>query len=79
MGFGIHKYLRASMDNPDNQYFPFSTLTGQSSDVPDEEEEKEDVKKELSTKLVVQCANVSQLSLLYSELQDRGFICELKE
>ena len=41
MGFGIHKYLRASMDNPDNQYFTFSTLTGQSSDVPDEEEEKE--------------------------------------
>ena len=29
------------MDNPDNQYFPFSTLTGQSSDAPDEEEEKE--------------------------------------
>lgn len=29
------------MDNPDNQDFPFSTLTGQSSDVPDEEEEKE--------------------------------------
>nr|UWI02384.1 MAG: ParB-like nuclease domain [Bacteriophage sp.] len=46
---------------------------------PEEEEEKEDVKKELSTKLVVQCTNVSQLSLLYSELQDRGFICELKE
>ena len=46
---------------------------------PEEEEEKEDVKKELSTKLVVQCPNVSQLSLLYSELQDRGFICELKE
>lgn len=41
MGFGIRKYLRAIMDNPDNQYFPFSTLTGQSSDVPDEEEEKE--------------------------------------
>lgn len=41
MGFGIRKYLRASMDNPDNQDFPFSTLTGQSSDVPDEEEEKE--------------------------------------
>lgn len=30
------------MDNPDNQYFPFSTLTGQSSDVPDEEEEEEE-------------------------------------
>lgn len=29
------------MDNTDNQYFSFSTLTGQSSDVPDEEEEKE--------------------------------------
>lgn len=41
MGFGIRKYLRAIMDNPDNQYFPFSTLTGQSSDVSDEEEEKE--------------------------------------
>lgn len=30
------------MDNPDNQYFPFSTLTGQSSDVPDEEEEEKE-------------------------------------
>lgn len=30
------------MDNPDNQYFSFSTLTGQSSDVPDEEEEEEE-------------------------------------
>ena len=29
------------MDNPDNQDFPFSTPTGQSSDVPDEEEEEE--------------------------------------
>lgn len=29
------------MDNPDNQDFPFSTLTGQIPDVPDEEEEKE--------------------------------------
>ena len=41
MGFGVHKYLRANMDNPDNQDFPFSTPTGQSSDVPDEEEEEE--------------------------------------
>ena len=41
MGFGVHKYLRANMDNPDNQDFPFSTLTGQFPDVPDEEEEKE--------------------------------------
>ena len=29
------------MDNPDNQDFTFSTLTGQSLDVSDEEEEKE--------------------------------------
>lgn len=29
------------MDNPDNQDFPFSTLTGQFPDVPDEEEEEE--------------------------------------
>lgn len=33
------------MDNPDNQYFPFSTLTGQSSGVPDEEEEEEEEKE----------------------------------
>lgn len=33
------------MGNPDNQYFPFSTLTGQSSDVPDEEEEEEEEKE----------------------------------
>lgn len=41
MGFGVHKYLRANMDNPDNQDFTFSTLIGQSPDVSDEEEEKE--------------------------------------
>ena len=41
MGFGVYKYLRANMDNPDNQDFVFSTLTGQSPDVSDEEEEKE--------------------------------------
>ena len=29
------------MDNPDNQDFPFCTLTGQSSDNSNEEEEKE--------------------------------------
>lgn len=29
------------MDNPDNQDFTFSTLTGQSPDVSDEEEERE--------------------------------------
>ena len=29
------------MDNQDNQDFPFSTLTGQFSNVPDEEKEKE--------------------------------------
>ena len=29
------------MDNPDNQDFPFSTLTGQSPDNYNEEEEKE--------------------------------------
>ena len=45
MGFGIREYLRANMDNPDNQYFPFSALTGQSSDVPDEEEEEEEEKE----------------------------------
>ena len=44
-----------------------------------EEEQQEDGKKEISTKLIVECGDVSKLSLLFSELQDRGFKCELKE
>ena len=44
-----------------------------------EEEQPEDGKKEISTKLIVECGDVSKLSLLFSELQDRGFRCELKE
>lgn len=44
-----------------------------------EEEQQEDSKKEISTKLIVECGDVSKLSLLFSELQDRGFKCELKE
>ena len=38
-----------------------------------EEEQQEDGKKEISTKLIVECGDVSKLSLLFSELQDRGF------
>ena len=44
-----------------------------------EEEQPEDGKKEISTKLIVECGDVSKLSLLFSELQDRGFKCELEE
>lgn len=44
-----------------------------------DEETPDDVKKEISTKLIVECGDVSRLSLLFSELQDRGFKCELKE
>ena len=44
-----------------------------------EEEQQEDGKKEISTKLIVECGDVSKLSLLFSEIQDRGFKCELKE
>lgn len=36
-------------------------------------------KKEISTRLIVECKDVSKLSMLYSELQDRGFEVELKE
>lgn len=46
---------------------------------PEEEEQPEEDKKEISTKLIVECGDVSKLSLLFSELQDRGFVCELKE
>lgn len=53
---------------------------GISLDAPeDDENEDEDNKKEISTKLIVECGDVSKLSLLFSELQDRGFKCELKE
>ena len=44
-----------------------------------EEEQPEDGKKEISTKLIVECGDVSKLSLLFSELQERGFKCEVKE
>ena len=44
-----------------------------------EEEEQEEPKKEIDTRLIVECGDVTKLSLLFSELQDRGFKCELKE
>ena len=49
-----------------------------SMEKPDNEEE-EQTKKEISTRLIVECGDVSKLSMLFSELQDRGFKCELKE
>lgn len=45
----------------------------------DEPEEGESGKKEISTRLIVECGDVSKLSLLFSELQERGFDVELKE
>lgn len=61
--------------------FAFATEDwGVSMSEPDtEEEEQEDVKKEIDTRLIVECGDVTKLSLLFSELQDRGFKCELKE
>lgn len=44
-----------------------------------EEEEQEESKKDIDTRLIVECGDVTKLSLLFSELQDRGFKCELKE
>lgn len=44
-----------------------------------EEERQEEPKKEIDTRLIVECGDVTKLSLLFSELQDRGFKCELKE
>lgn len=49
-----------------------------SMEEPDNEEE-EQTKKEISTRLIIECGDVSKLSMLFSELQDRGFKCELKE
>lgn len=45
----------------------------------DDENTDDGGKKEISTRLIVECGDVSKLSLLFSELQDRGFKCELKE
>ena len=44
-----------------------------------EQEEQEEPKKDINTRLIVECCDVSVLSQLFSELQDRGFKCELKE
>lgn len=44
-----------------------------------EQEEQEVPKKDINTRLIVECCDVSVLSQLFSELQDRGFKCELKE
>lgn len=48
-------------------------------DTLEDEEPEDDTKKDISTKLIVECGDVVKLSLLFSELQDRGFKCELKE
>lgn len=42
-------------------------------------EEEESPKKTISTRLIVECKDVTKLSLLFNELQDRGFEVELKE
>lgn len=43
------------------------------------EQEEPSGKKEISTRLIVECGDITKLSLLFSELQDRGFSVELKE
>lgn len=48
-------------------------------ETPEDDEPEDDGKKDISTRLVVECGDVTKLSLLFSELQDRGFKCELKE
>jgi hypothetical protein len=42
------------------------------------EQEEPSGKKEISTRLIVECGDVTKLSLLFSELQDRGFTVEMK-
>lgn len=42
-------------------------------------ETPDESRKEISTRLVVECGDLTKLSLLFTELQDRGFKCELKE
>lgn len=46
-------------------------------DISEEEEAKEEQEKE--ARLVISCNDLTRLSLLFSELKDRGFKCEMKE
>ncbi len=55
-----------------------SSVWGVSMSEP-EEEGQEEPKKEIDTRLIVECDDVTKLSLLFRELQDRGFSVELKE
>lgn len=43
------------------------------------ETETENAPINIDTHLVVKCGDVTKLSLLFNELQERGFVCELKE
>ena len=52
---------------------------GISMEEPEDETPEDEGKKDISTKLIVECGDVTKLSMLFSELQDRGFKCELKE
>ena len=54
---------------------------GIAMDAQDENENKEESpgKKVIDTRLIVECGDVTKLSLLFNELQERGFKCELKE
>lgn len=48
-------------------------------DAMPQEPQGEEQKKEIDTRLIVECGDATKLSVLFSELQDRGFKCELKE
>ena len=43
------------------------------------EAEQEEKEKDGEARLIVECGDITKLSLLFRELQDRGFQCELQE
>lgn len=49
--------------------------------IDDEEkgEEEDPGAKEISTKLIIECGDVTELNKLFIEMQERGYKCELKE
>jgi hypothetical protein len=49
-----------------------------STDDGNEDDKGKGGKKSISTKLVVECGDVSRLELLFNELQERGFQCTLE-
>jgi len=78
VGFGEWNYdmLANEWDSDDLFEWGLDVWTENENEIKDEDSKGNKV---ISTQLIVECDEVIKLSGLFSELQDRGFICKLKE